>query len=148
MDFCYEIEGYFFSEEEEEEEEAPSNAGTRAAELIAAVAAKGCWVDQRASLGRSTNAAWHGFQRGIVVLMYVANWRRGGEGAVRQNGAGAFIQHGCPCARRALPSCIPGTTMSLWLYDVPAVAPRVSARQRGKRDLSLLAWEAPVRLPP
>ena len=52
------------------------------------------------------------------------------------------ILHGCPCARRALPSCIPGNTMSLWLDEVPAAAPRVGARQRGQRDLSLLAWEA------
>ena len=61
-----------------------------AAELIAAVAAKGCRVDKRASLRRSTNAAWHGSQRGFVVLIYFANSRRGGEGAVQQNGASAF----------------------------------------------------------
>ena len=48
------------------------------------------------------------------------------------------ILHGCPCARRALPSCIPGNTMSLWLDEIPAAAPPVGARQRGKRDLLCL----------
>ena len=37
--------------------------------------------------------------------------------------------------------------MSLWFYDVPAAAPRVGVRQRDKRDLSLLAEDARVRLP-
>ena len=63
----------FFSQEEE----ASSKARTLVAELIAAVADKGGWVDKRASLGRSTNVAWQGSQRGFVALINFANSRRG-----------------------------------------------------------------------
>ena len=57
----------FFSQEEA----TSSKAKTLVTELIAAVAAKGGWVDKRASLGRSTSVAW--------------------QGALRQNGAGPFL---------------------------------------------------------
>ena len=89
----------FFSQEEE----TSSKAKTLVTELIAAVAAKGGWVDKRASLGRSTNAAWQGSQRGFVALINFANSRRGVGGALRQNGAGPFL--------------------------VPAAAPRAGVRQ-------------------
>ena len=89
----------FFSQEEE----TSSKAKTLVTELIAAVAAKGGWVDKRASLGRSTNVAWQGSQRGFVALINFANSRRGVGGALRQNGAGPFL--------------------------VPAAAPRAGVRQ-------------------
>ena len=50
-----------------QEEQVPSNTETFAAELIAALAARGGQVDKRASLALSAYVAWQGPGRSFVL---------------------------------------------------------------------------------